>query len=125
MNTADRSLALVDYALRRRFAFVSLRPMFESEKFRSWLSGRASASLVNAIVTRLTQLNSAIEKDSALGPGFSIGHSFFCPDVQEKDLDEQWLKRILTTEIEPLINEYWFDNADQAKNLIEALKAPL
>jgi MoxR-like ATPase len=125
MNTADRSLALVDYALRRRFAFVSLRPMFESEKFKSWLGGRASASLVSAIVTRLTQLNSAIEKDSALGPGFSIGHSFFCPDVQEKDLDEQWFIRILRTEIEPLINEYWFDNTDQAKTLIEALKAPL
>lgn len=125
MNTADRSLALVDYALRRRFAFVSLRPMFDSEGFKSWLSERASAPLVDAIVTRLTELNGEIEADPTLGVGFSIGHSFFCPDLQEKKLDESWFRRIVATEIEPLINEYWLDSAERAKTLVARLKAPL
>ncbi len=124
MNTADRSLAMVDYALRRRFAFISLRPMFQSDKFKNWIKDRAPGLLAEVIVTRLSQLNDVIEKDSALGPGFSIGHSFFCPDLQE-GLDESWFRRILKTEIEPLINEYWFDNVDRAQTLVEALQAPL
>jgi 5-methylcytosine-specific restriction enzyme B len=125
MNTADRSLAMVDYALRRRFAFVPLRPMFSSEKFKSWLSARASSELVQLIVKRLGELNKEIEKDPTLGEGFSVGHSYFCPDEREKAKDENWYRRIIKTEIEPLINEYWFDNPDRAKKLVESLKAPL
>ena len=125
MNTADRSLALVDYALRRRFAFISLDPMFKSEKFRSWLMEKAPKALVDTIVPRLKALNETIEKDSALGKGFRIGHSFFCPDIQEKALDEEWYRRVIRTEIAPLIHEYWFDNLDQAETLIDALNAPL
>ena len=125
MNTADRSLALVDYALRRRFAFIPLHPMFESTKFHSWLAERAPVSLVDTIVERLKALNHAIEADSALGTGFSIGHSFFCADIQEKALDEEWYRRVIKTEIAPLIHEYWFDNRDQAQALINALNAPL
>ena len=125
MNTADRSLALVDYALRRRFAFIPLHPMFASEKFRSWLAERAPDSLIDTIVTRLKALNDVIEEDSALGTGFSIGHSFFCPDVQEKALDEDWYRRVVRTEIAPLIHEYWFDDRTHAQALIDALNAPL
>lgn len=125
MNTADRSLALVDYALRRRFAFIPLHPMFESDKFRAWLTERAPATLVDNIVARLKVLNDAIEEDSGLGTGFSIGHSFFCPDIQEKNLDEEWYRRVIRTEIAPLIHEYWFDNRNQAQTLIDALNAPL
>ena len=125
MNTADRSLALVDYALRRRFAFIALKPMFHSERFKSWLSSRTSERLADTIVSRLSALNTEIENDSALGSGFSIGHSFFCPDDREKSLDEHWFRTILATEIEPLIDEYWFDNPGRAKTLIQSLNAPL
>jgi MoxR-like ATPase len=125
MNTADRSLAMVDYALRRRFAFVSLRPMFDSAKFKSWLSARSSGGLVQVIVKRLGELNKEIEKDPALGEGFCVGHSYFCPDERETGRDENWYRTIIKTEIDPLINEYWIDNPERAKKLIESLKAPL
>lgn len=124
MNTADRSLAMVDYALRRRFAFVSLMPMFDSAKFKSWLSARLSGELVQVIVKRLGELNKEIEKDPALGEGFCVGHSYFCPDDRETGKDEGWYRTIIKTEIEPLINEYWIDNPERAKKLIEILKAP-
>jgi MoxR-like ATPase len=125
MNTADRSLAIVDYALRRRFSFISLRPLFDSAKFKSWLNGKAPAQLVSAIVSRMGELNSVIEKDPSLGEGFRIGHSYFCPDERQTDLSEGWYRRVVKTEIEPLINEYWFDNRDRAKKLIESLNLPL
>jgi MoxR-like ATPase len=125
MNTADRSLAMVDYALRRRFSFYRLKPMFGSEKFKSWLGKRTSVRLADVIASRLIGLNETIEKDRALGEGFSIGHSFFCPDDQQGRADEQWYRRVIETEIEPLINEYWFDKPDRAQELIKALKAPL
>jgi MoxR-like ATPase len=125
MNTADRSLAMVDYALRRRFSFVPLRPMFNSDKFKSWLSSRTSEKLAGVIVSRLIELNKEIENDPALGQGFSIGHSFFCPDEREKVRDENWFRRVIRTEIEPLITEYWFDNQERATKLLENLIAPL
>lgn len=124
MNTADRSLAMVDYALRRRFSFLSLKPMFGSDRFRLWLSEHTSELLATIIIQRFRALNEVIEKDSALGPGFSIGHSFFCPDEKQQD-GEQWYRRIVKTEIEPLINEYWFDKPDRAQELISKLNSPL
>lgn len=99
--------------------------MFDSDKFKSWLTARTSEQLAGVIVSRLTELNKEIEKDSALGEGFSVGHSFFCPDERGKDKDENWYRRVIKTEIEPLINEYWSDNQERAKKLIESLKAPL
>jgi MoxR-like ATPase len=125
MNTADRSLAMVDYALRRRFSFVSLRPMFDSDKFKSWLGSRTSEVLAGVVVNRLMELNKEIEKDPALGPGFCIGHSFFCPDDRENVRDENWFRRVIKTEIQPLITEYWFDNQERAAKLVENLLAPL
>ena len=125
MNTADRSLALVDYAIRRRFAFIPLVPMFESKKFRSWLAARSSEGLADAVIARMTELNKVIQDDPALGSGFCIGHSFFCPGKLDKDLDENWFKRVVKTEIQPLLEEYWYDNSKRSQGLMEKLNASL
>ena len=114
MNTADRSLAVVDYALRRRFAFFDLEPQFTSPKFAEQLS-RAGVSmpLISMIRERLTSLNQYIEQDTTnLGRGFRIGHSFFCvqPGVI---LDERWYRNVIELEILPLLAEYWFDKPER------------
>jgi 5-methylcytosine-specific restriction protein B len=123
MNTADRSLALVDYAIRRRFAFIPLVPMFESKKFRAWLASRSSTELADAVIARMTEVNKVIQDDPALGSGFCIGHSFFCPGKLDGNLDESWFKRVVKTEIQPLLEEYWYDNPKQSKGVIEKLSA--
>lgn len=112
MNTADRSLAMVDYALRRRFVFYDLAPAFDSEEFARYLAERgASDGLISLIVARMEALNKKIEADSAnLGPGYRIGHSFFCPQDADVQLDLRWYRQIIGTEIGPIIREYWFDN---------------
>lgn len=108
MNTADRSLAMVDYALRRRFGFLNLTPQFESIKFENTItSAGGSKALVSDIRSKITELNQFIRQDKDLGPGFQIGHSYFCP--QKKITDEnEWYQSILNTEIKPLLDEYWF-----------------
>ena len=115
MNTADRSLSIVDYALRRRFSFASLEPMFGSDKFRGFLIDYGVPEAVVAlIVTRMTALNLAISEDRAnLGPGFRIGHSFFVPP-EDFEYDPGWYRRVIETEIQPLLEEYWFDDPDKA-----------
>jgi 5-methylcytosine-specific restriction protein B len=119
MNVADRSLAMVDYALRRRFAFLSLKPQFAANSFRKWLEGRSMGSdLVRLIVERMGELNHEIATDSLLGENYSIGHSFFCPRGDNfKELDRKWFESVVKTEIVPLLEEYWFDNAERAKQL--------
>jgi 5-methylcytosine-specific restriction protein B len=123
MNTADRSLAMVDYALRRRFAFADLEPGFELDEFQDWLTDRgATVEFVQEIVSRIGVLNHKIAEDTAdLGPGFCIGHSFFCAVEDDSSPDWVWYARIIKTEIAPLLREYYFDNAKQAQSLIDAL----
>lgn len=109
MNTADRSLALVDYALRRRFAFMDLDPRFESAEFEVYLKEcGATPALVTKIRSRFAELNQTIEADKDLGRGFRIGHSYFCPDGVAR-VDGDWYLRVVRREIEPLLREYWFD----------------
>ena len=117
MNTADRSLSMVDYALRRRFAFFRLEPKFESTAFRTHLQIRGVPEpVIDRIVERMTSLNDAIVADRInLGSGFQIGHSFFVPPGEVGD-PELWFKRVIETEIRPLLDEYWFDDADKAEN---------
>lgn len=127
MNLADRSLALVDYALRRRFAFLSLKPEFKSQQFREWLAGRnMKPQLIDLIVTRLATLNQRITDDPLLGENYQVGHSFFCPKgTSDLDtLERSWFERIVETEILPLLKEYWFDNASRVSDARAELLAP-
>jgi 5-methylcytosine-specific restriction enzyme B len=126
MNLADRSLAIVDYALRRRFAFMTLTPKYNSPIFRTWLEARnMKPGLIDLIVNRMNALNQEISNDSLLGENYVVGHSFFCPKGSDfSGLDRSWYEGIIATEIVPLIKEYWFDNSDRAKELQERLLAP-
>jgi len=123
MNRADRSLALVDYALRRRFAFISLTPRFGDPAFSRWLGERGMAvNLIQHIVQRMNALNGMIEEDPQLGRDFQVGHSFFCPRGDDfSRLDMDWYRAIVTTEIVPLLEEYWFDAPEKVKNATAAL----
>jgi 5-methylcytosine-specific restriction protein B len=124
MNTADRSLAMVDYALRRRFAFLDLRPAFDTLEFKAYLEDRVDAELIDLIVTRMNKLNQEIRNQKThLGPGFEIGHSFFCPQGTEETLDVEWYRSVVRTEIAPLVREYWFDDPETAEDRIKELQA--
>ncbi|KQM54511.1 hypothetical protein ASE69_18625 [Sphingomonas sp. Leaf208] len=117
MNTADRSLAVVDYALRRRFAFVSLMPNLSSSRFDEHLEALGvGADVRNTLRTRVGELNDEIIGDTInLGPGFAIGHSFFCAAPSDGESDAAWYRRVVRTELVPLLQEYWFDAPDKAE----------
>jgi 5-methylcytosine-specific restriction protein B len=123
MNTADRSLAMVDYALRRRFTFFDLEPQFGSDRFRSYmLELGMEDGLVSLIIQKMTDLNEAISRDTKnLGPGFVVGHSFFCPAAGEITLDEEWYHSVVRNEIAPLLREYWFDDVEHANSMVDNL----
>ncbi len=111
MNTADRSLSMVDYALRRRFAFIEAEPGFSSPAFANYLRKQKSpANLIEAIRDRMETLNGMITSDSAnLGRGYRIGHSFFVPP-KDTIPDAGWYQDIIRYEVLPLIEEYWIDD---------------
>ena len=123
MNTADRSLALVDYALRRRFAFADIEPAFESDAFYDYLASAGVAEpLIDVIVERMSALNQSIASDTAnLGPGFRIGHSYFSDVPRDGKADWQWYLQIVRSEIEPLLREYYFDNAGECARQVSEL----
>lgn len=107
MNTADRSLAMIDYALRRRFSFFEVEPGFDSDGFIQYQNGLNNETL-NELVARVKDLNKEIALDKSLGKGFCIGHSYFCGrDV----CTEEWLHSIVDYDILPMLSEYWFDDA--------------
>jgi 5-methylcytosine-specific restriction enzyme B len=123
MNTADRSLAMVDYALRRRFSFIRLQPAFAADRFTDYLTELgATEDLVRRIVTGMGALNQAIAQDTRnLGPGYEIGHSFFVPGDGSGTLDDAWYERVIRQEIVPLLNEYWFGREDRVHEQVERL----
>ncbi|WAS96409.1 AAA family ATPase [Nannocystis punicea] len=125
MNLADRSLALVDFALRRRFAFVMLEPRFAAPEYAAWLRERGmNPRLIQRIVARMGALNRTIAEDARLGPSLCIGHSFFCPTGQDfSELDEAWYREIVETEVAPMLEEYWHDDRGKAHHAREALLA--
>ena len=128
MNTADRSLALVDYALRRRFNFLELTPGFASPKFAAHLVARnIHPDRAKVIVTAMTKLNETIadpKKSPELGEGFRVGHSYFCGGTKVAD-QKRWLEDIVELEIGPLLREYWFDNFKKYEEVLAQLRKDL
>ena len=123
MNTADRSLAMLDYALRRRFAFVELSPAFESDGFRDYCAGLDN-SRFEALVREVKSLNRAIVEDESLGEGFCIGHSYFCNMKRETCTDEA-LASIVDYELIPMLKEYWFDEPGKLREWSDRLRRSL
>ena len=124
MNTADRSLAMLDYALRRRFCFYEVEPAFGKEKFKDYLKDEGlEKELIDRINNKLIYLNEEIadESNSGLGKGFCIGHSYFCNPPHNTDEQELWYENIIKYEIEPLIEEYWWDDKNKVEDYKEAL----
>ncbi|WP_243109571.1 AAA family ATPase [Dehalobacter sp. 14DCB1] len=118
MNTADRSLAMIDYALRRRFCFIEMEPAFGTQAFRKHLVDNGiHEDLIERIIIRMNYLNNQIAADSNLGRGFKIGHSYFC----NPSTDENWYQSVIEYEINPLIEEYWFDNEEKAQEYMDYL----
>ena len=109
MNTADRSLAMIDYALRRRFSFFEVEPGFDSEGFIHYQNSLNNETL-NELVNKVKDLNREISLDKSLGKGFCIGHSYFCG----RDIcTEEWMHSIVDYDILPMLSEYWFDDANK------------
>jgi len=109
MNTADRSLAMIDYALRRRFSFFEMEPGFDSEGFIHYQNGLNNETL-NELISKVKDLNHEIALDKSLGKGFCIGHSYFCG----RDIcTDEWMHSIVDYDILPMLSEYWFDDPNK------------
>ena len=107
MNTADRSLAMIDYALRRRFSFFEMEPGFNSEGFQNYQNAFANETF-NALIDQIKILNKEIAEDPSLGRGFRIGHSYFC-GREENGCTTDWMRSVVEFDILPMLAEYWFD----------------
>lgn len=117
MNTADRSLAMIDYALRRRFAFFKMKPGFDTAGFMTYQKEIGNAKF-DKVIEAVKSLNDTILKDDSLGEGFCIGHSYFC---NQESFDYDWLRNVVLYDIMPMLEEYWFDNKETRNNEIDKL----
>jgi len=116
MNTADRSLALIDYALRRRFSFFEMIPAFDSDGFKNYQS-TLNNKIFDKLIEQIKILNAEISADKTLGKGFCIGHSYFC-NCKVEDL-----RSIVDYEILPLLEEYYFDYAEKVRRWEKILRS--
>ena len=121
MNTADRSLAMIDYALRRRFSFFEIKPGFKTEGFKNYIASLSNEKL-DKIIDGMQALNETISKDDSLGNGFCIGHSYFC---NQSAFSMEWLENVIEYDIEPMLKEYWFDDAQKYESHINILRGLL
>ena len=127
MNTADRNLAMLDYALRRRFAFYDMKPAFDSAQFKDY-QNKLNNNKFNSLIEKVKELNEVIKHDGSLGEGFCIGHSYFCnlENIKDDKLLLDKLSLIIEFELIPLLKEYWFDDKEKVntwiKNLTDAIK---
>lgn len=117
MNTADRSLAMIDYALRRRFSFFDMTPGFDSVGFKKYQEN-LDCEVFNKVIDAVKALNIEIAKDDSLGKGFCIGHSYFC---NRESIDNVWLENVIEYDIAPMLREYWFDNDKKFKEETDKL----
>ena len=121
MNTADRSLAMIDYALRRRFSFHAMTPGFDTDGFKSEMTKHTDLRIAK-VVEAIVSLNDKIAKDDSLGGGFCIGHSYFC----DQPTDLPWIEHVVRYDICPMLDEYWFDSKQKCEaeksHLLELLK---
>lgn len=120
MNTADRSLALIDYALRRRFSFFEMEPAFTSDSFLHYQAALDNETF-NALVEQIKALNREIAADASLGPGFRIGHSYLCLD-DPAACTTDWMCSVVEFDILPTLAEYWFDAPDKLHRWEENLR---
>ncbi len=109
MNTADRSLAMIDYALRRRFSFFDMNPGFDSEGFIEYQKTFNNETF-DALINRIKELNNEIINEKSLGKGFCIGHSYFC---NAEECTDEWMKDVVEYDILPMLSEYWFDENEK------------
>ena len=119
MNTADRSLAMIDYALRRRFSFYEMKPGFETETYKAYVS-RWETPQLKKLIKAIIDLNKVIADDDSLGSGFCIGHSYLCNFENGFDL-----KSIVEYDIIPMLREYWFDNDNKFNQEAQKLRNTL
>ncbi len=113
MNTADRSIALVDHALRRRFAFLSLGPDYKI--LRRYHQKKASDFPIEGLIQVLTRLNSQLERH------YQVGISFFIRDNLRDEIEDIWMMEIL-----PYLEEYFFDQPEKLEEFgWEAVKGKI
>lgn len=109
MNTADRSLAMIDYALRRRFSFFEMEPAFETKGFTDYQNSLHNETF-DELISRIKELNQTIRRDSALGRGFCIGHSYFGGCENPENCTDEWMQSVIDYDIIPTLEEYWIDD---------------
>jgi len=120
MNTADRSLAIMDYALRRRFSFFEIEPAYNSEGFRNYQQ-KIENKTFNAVIEQIKLLNKEIASDTSLGNGFQIGHSYFCGKKPE-ECTTDWIYSVVEFDIIPMLSEYWFDETEKLEQWKKSLR---
>ena len=121
MNTADRSLAMLDYAFRRRFSFFTMKPGFNTIGFQTYQDSLKSDAF-KKLISCIKQLNSKIAADISLGEGFCIGHSYFC-GLTAKTATVRTLTSIIEYELIPLLKEYWFDEPEKIIDWSDRLRS--
>ena len=120
MNTADRSLAMIDYALRRRFSFFEMEPAFNSEGFQNYQKQFGNETF-DALIEEIKKLNREIAEDPSLGKEFRIGHSYFC-GCKKDDMTTDWMRSVVEFDILPMLEEYWFDESDKLQKWTKILR---
>ena len=121
MNTADRSIAMIDYALRRRFSFFDMHPGFETQQFMEYASSIDNPHF-ESLVKKIKDVNKVIKNDPSLGDGFCIGHSYVCKSKKNEIFDDKRLKEIIKLDIIPTLKEYWFDNEKMREEWVKAFE---
>ena len=120
MNTADRSLAMIDYALRRRFSFFEMEPGFDTEGFTNYQKSFANETF-DELIYQIKLLNKEIAEDESLGRGFQIGHSYFC-GREEAGCTDEWMRSVVEFDILPMLSEYWFDEPEKLRRWENSLR---